>query len=44
MLLRYNVQRGVAVVATGVAPADLAGALAFQLPYPDKCALDTLEA
>ena len=44
MVLRYNVQRGVsAMPAAGVPPEQLARVFAFQLTYPQKVLMDTLD-
>ena len=44
MVLRYNVQRGVAAApAAGVPAAQLDGVFAFQLTYPQKVLMDTLD-
>jgi diketogulonate reductase-like aldo/keto reductase len=46
LLLRYNVQRGVACLAAPEisSAGGLDAAFAFQLTYPQKVALDTLDA
>jgi diketogulonate reductase-like aldo/keto reductase len=44
VVLRYNVQRGVAAMPAAGTPADqLDGVFAFQLTYPQKVLMDTLD-
>lgn len=43
-MLRYSVQRGVAAMPAAGTPADqMAAVFAFQLTYPQKTLLDTLD-
>ena len=44
MVLRYNVQRGVAAVPAAGCPVEqLAGVFNFQLTYPQKVQMDTMD-
>ena len=45
VLLRYNIQRGIAVFSkSGLGDEELAGAFAFRFEYPDKVLMDEMGA